>query len=248
MKGQLELLIKLQLFDSAILRAQRIQEEHPQKIMQLEEALEKARKELQSQERQLEKSNKKRIGKEQDLAIEEEKVRKAKERLTAVKTNKEYHAALKEIEAIENQNSKLEEEILIFMEQVDHIKSDLKKKEEHFKRTIKTTEEKKIALEKKLEECTKEIEAQQKVREEVLSQIESELLKQYHRIKQNRADPIVVPVEDSCCQGCHVNLPPQLFNEVKKCQTIIKCPHCSRILYWKKNHEAASLALQPQPQ
>ena len=103
MKGQLELLIKLQLFDSAILSAQRIQEEHPQKIMQLEEALEKERKELQSQEMQLEKSKKKRTGKEQDLAIEEEKVRKARERLTAVKTNKEYQAALKEIEAIENQ-------------------------------------------------------------------------------------------------------------------------------------------------
>lgn len=245
LKGQLELLIKLQLFDSAILKAQKIQEEHPQRITQLEEALEKESKELQSQEKQWEEGKKKRIGKEQDLAIEEEKVRKAKERLTAVKTNKEYHASLKEIEVIENRNSKLEEEILLFMEQSDQIKSNLEKMGEHFKRTTKTTKEERIELENKLEECTKEIEVQQKMREELLSQIEPELLNQYHKIKQSRADLIVVPVEDSCCQGCHMNIPPQLFNEVKKCHTITKCPHCSRILYWGKNHEATSPVLQP---
>lgn len=243
MKEQLELLIKLQTFDLAILRAQRTQEEHPQMIKQLEEVLEKERKELQSKEKQLEEIKKKRVGREQDLAISEEKVRKAKERLTAVKTNKEYQASLKEIEVIENQNSKLEEEILIFMEQSDQIMSNLEKTEEHFKLTMKKTEEKKSELEKKLEEYTKGIEEWQKMREELLSQIESELLDQYQRIKQKRTEPIVVPVEESCCQGCHMNIPPQLFNEIKKCKTIIKCPHCSRILYWEKNHQAASLAL-----
>jgi predicted nucleic acid-binding Zn-ribbon protein len=243
LKEQLELLIKLQMYDSVLFRAQMIQEEHPQKIKQLEEALEQERKELQSKEKQLEEIKKKRIGKEQDLAIEEEKVRKAKERLTAVKTNKEYQAALKEIEAIEKQNSRLEEEVLIFMEQSDNILKNLKKMEEHFKLTMKKTEEKKIELENTLEKCTEEIEEQQKVKEELLSKIESKLLDQYQKIKQKRADPIIVPVEDSCCQGCHMNIPPQLFNEIKKCQTIIKCPHCNRILYWEKNHEATSLTL-----
>jgi len=228
--------------DSAIIRAQRIQEEHPQRIKQLEETLEKERKELHSKEKQLEEIKKKRIGKEQDLAIAEEKAGKAKEKLSSVKTNKEYQAALKEIEVIEMQNSKLEEEILILMEHSDHIKRTLENTEEHFKLIMKKTEEKKRELEKKSEECTKGIEERKKMREEFLSHIESKLLNQYQRIKQKRADPIVVPVEDSCCQGCHMNIPPQLFNEIKKCQTIIKCPHCSRILYWKKNHEAASLA------
>ena len=40
MKGQLELLIKLQMLDSAITKAQRVQEEHPKKITHLEETLE----------------------------------------------------------------------------------------------------------------------------------------------------------------------------------------------------------------
>ena len=248
MKNQLELLVKLQTYDLAILKAQQIQEEHPQRITQLEEALEKEKKELQSKEKQSEEIKKNRIGKEQSLAIEEEKVKKAKERLTSVKTNKEYQASLKEIEAIEKRNSKIEEEILIIMEENDRLKVDLEKMEADFKLTLGKAEEEKAALEKQIEECTKDIEEKQKMKEELVPQIKSELLDIYKKIKQKRTEITVVPVENSCCQGCHMNIPPQLFNEVKKCKTIIKCPHCSRILYWKKNHEIISGTIQPQPQ
>ena len=248
MKNQLELLVKLQTCDLAILKAQKMQEEHPQRIKQLEDALEKERKEFESKEKQLEEVKKKRIGKEQALAIEEEKVRKARERLTAVKTNKEYQASLKEIETIEKQNLKIEEEILVTMEESDQIERNLEKIKSQFKLTVEKTEEEKEALEKQIEECKKEIEEQKKVNDEIVSQIKSESLDIYKKIKQKRSELTVVPVEDSCCQGCHMNIPPQMFNEVKKCQTIIKCPHCSRILYWKKNHEAVSEVTQPQPQ
>ena len=234
--------------DLTILKAQRIQEEYPQRIKQLEETLEREIKEFRSKEKQLEEIRKKRTGKEQDFTIEEDKVKKAKERLTEVKTNKEYQAALKQIEVAENRNSKLEEEILIIMEESDYLKRNLEKAETHCKLTVEKTEEEKRRLEKIIEDCTQEIKEQQAMKEELVSQIKTEFLSLYQKIKQKRAEPIVVPVEDSCCQGCHVNIPPQLFNEVKKCKTIIKCPHCSRILYWKKNHEAVSGILQPQPQ
>lgn len=248
MKHQLELLVKLQTCDLAILKAQKIQEEHPQKITQLEEALEKEKKELQSKEKQLEEIKKKRIGKEQSLAIEEEKVKKARERLTSVKTNKEYQASLKEIEAIEKQNSKIEEEILVIMEDNDQLNVDLEKMEANFKLMMKQTEEKKTALKKQIEACTNEIEEKQKIKELLVPQIQSELMDIYKKIKQKRTEITVVPVEDSCCHGCHMNIPTQLFNEVMKCKRIITCPHCSRILYWKKNHDLISGTIQPQPQ
>jgi len=169
-------------------------------------------------------------------------------RLTSVKTNKEYKASLKETESIEKQNAKIEETILIIMEETDQLKVNLKKMEADFKLTVEKAEEEKAALEKQMEECTKEIEEKQKMKEELVPQIKSELLDIYKKVKQKRTEITVVPVEDSCCQGCHMNIPPQLFNEVKKCKTIIKCPHCSRILYWEKNHEIISGVIQPQPQ
>ncbi|MEE9535799.1 MAG: C4-type zinc ribbon domain-containing protein, partial [Desulfobacterales bacterium] len=33
------------------------------------------------------------------------------------------------------------------------------------------------------------------------------------------------------CQGCNVNIPPQLYNELQRFDTLMFCPHCQRIIY-----------------
>ena len=246
MKTQLELLVKLQSCDSAISKAQLIQENHPREIKRLEETLEKNRAEFNSQSQHMEEIKKKRISKEQDLALEEEKVQKARQRLATVKTNKEYQASLKEIESTERSNLKIEEEILVIMEEADTLKEKQKQVEEQLNLVEKEAAEQKRVLEGQLKECSEEIEAKQNEKEQYSSQIKENVLDIYHRVKQKRPELTVVPVENSCCMGCHVNIPPQLFNEVKTCQKIITCPHCSRILYWKQNHETLPGTLQPE--
>ena len=246
MKTQLELLVQLQSCESAISKAQRIQDNHPREIQRLEEILEKSRAEFDSQAQHMEEIKKKRLSKEQDLALEEEKVQKARQRLATVKTNKEYQASLKEIESNESSNAKIEEEILIIMEEADALTEKQREVEEQFKLVEKETIEKKKVLEAQLKECSEEIEAQQSEKERYQSQIKEDVLELYHRVKKKRPEFTVVPVENSCCLGCHMNVPPQLFNEVKTCQKIIACPHCSRILYWKQNHETLSATLQPE--
>lgn len=246
MKAQLELLVRLQSCDSAILGAERIQGNHPREIARLEEALEREREELREEEKKLEAVKQRRITKEKELALEEEKVDKSKQRLTAVKTNKEYQAALKEIEAIERQNALIEEEILTIMEEADTLKAHHEKSKADFTLRERDTEEKKRELEKQLEACTQTIDEQQQMKEGFIAQINPEVLDRYQRIKQQKPELTVVAVENSCCLGCNMNIPPQLFNEVKKCQKIIVCPHCSRILYWEKNHEPVSESPQPE--
>ena len=246
MKTQLELLVQLQSCDSAISQAQLIHDNHPREIKRLEEALEKSRTEFDSHAQHMEEIKKKRISKEQDLALEEEKVQKARQRLATVKTNKEYQASLKEIEAIESSNSKIEEEILVIMEEADTLTEKQTQVEEQFKIAEKEIIEKKKVLEAQLKECSEEIEAKQSEKERYLPQIKDDVLNIYHRVKRKRPEFTVVPVENSCCMGCHMNIPPQLFNEVKTCEKIIACPHCSRILYWKQNHETLSAPLQPE--
>ena len=246
MKTQLELLVQLQSCDSAISQAQLIHDNHPREIKRLEETLEKSRAEFDSHAQHMEEIKKKRVSKEQDLAIEEEKVQKARQRLATVKTNKEYQASLKEIEAIESSNSKIEEEILVIMEEADALTEKQTQVEEQFKIAEKEIIEKKKVLEAQLKECSEEIEAKQSEKEQYLPQIKKDVLDSYYRVKKKRPEFTVVPVENSCCMGCHMNVPPQLFNEVKTCQKIIACPHCSRILYWKQNHETLSATLQPE--
>jgi hypothetical protein len=244
LKKQLELLVKLQECDSAIHKARRMQENHPRLIAQLEETLAREREALRQQEKLLEDARKKRVQKEQELTLNEDKVQKAKQHLTAVKTNKEYQAAIKEIELIQQGNARIEEAILTIMEEAERLVSQKADGEERFNRKAAEAEEGKGVLESQLAACAQEIAEHERLKITVISQIQTELLDLYHRIKQKRPELTVVAVENSCCMGCHMNIPPQLFNEIKTCQKIITCPHCNRILFWEKNHETAAGTLQ----
>ena len=44
----------------------------------------------------------------------------------------------------------------------------------------------------------------------------------------------VVPVVKGVCQGCHMSIPPQLFNLLQRGTTMETCPTCNRIIYWSE--------------
>ena len=74
-------------------------------------------------------------------------------------------------------------------------------------------------------------------REAVVKQLESNLYKLYSTLKEKRRGVGVVSVKQEICQGCFVNVPPQLFIEVQKNNAVVRCPNCNRILYWEGNGE-----------
>jgi predicted nucleic acid-binding Zn-ribbon protein len=41
-----------------------------------------------------------------------------------------------------------------------------------------------------------------------------------------------VPAVNSICNGCNVNIPPQMYNELQRCKSVKLCPNCQRIIYW----------------
>jgi hypothetical protein len=47
----------------------------------------------------------------------------------------------------------------------------------------------------------------------------------------------MVSARNETCQGCFVNVPPQMFIEVQKNNSLVRCPNCNRILYWDGNGE-----------
>jgi len=74
--------------------------------------------------------------------------------------------------------------------------------------------------------------AQKKERNELLIQsCDKAILGHYQKLIQKGNGLAVVSVVDGICQGCHLNIPPQLYNEVLKQKELITCPFCHRILY-----------------
>lgn len=204
----------------------------PERIAHMEQDIEAMQQKVSKEKEILEEFEKERKRKEKDLESEKEKLKKFESRLYEVKTNKEYQALLKEIEAAKQSNDKEEEEIIEIMVKIEDLKKD-------FESTSKLLKEKGHVVEaekkKLLEEMTvidKVIVDLRQQRDNLLSIVDGTLRDTYNMLISKRGGRAVVNVKNGVCLGCFMNIPPQLFIEATKNKRLILCPSCNRILYF----------------
>lgn len=233
MREQLELLWELQKIDLTLKRIKEERDRFPKEMKKLDERQNIEKEKIQKEREKIESLEKERRQKERNLNTEQEKIKRAEGRMFEVKTNKEYQALLSEIEAIKETTSREEEEILQILEEIDELKKNLLKREKEVTTTLEKIERERKKIQEKMDQG-EGLWKEQKERREVLSkQLESGLFKLYNTLKEKRQGLGVVNVKGETCQGCFVNIPPQMFIEVQKTNALIRCPNCNRILYWE---------------
>lgn len=94
--------------------------------------------------------------------------------------------------------------------------------------------EKKDSLIAEQNQILEEVKAQ---RDELSKDLSKNLLFKFERIIRNKGGVGVVPIHGIICQGCHMELPQQFANDVRKDEDIHFCPYCSRILYYEESEE-----------
>ena len=235
MNEQLEHIIELQQIDLKFLEKKRIIGEIPSKITKAELPLKESQKAYDKIKQRLDTLEKKKRDKERELDDIHEKIKKLKARIKEIKTNKEYQAHLKEIESVEKERYAAEDEILIVMEEIDSTSKQTGLEEEK----LKTEKDKIEVLKKKLEEEMLEVEKEllplKEKRTKIIDTIDKELYDQYMTLIESYNGVAVTEVKEEICQGCNMNIPPQLFAEIRKNEEIIHCPQCRRILYYKNS-------------
>ena len=235
MRKQLELLWELQRIDLALRDLMEERERYPKEMKRMDERCRIEKERIQKEREKVELLEKDRRQKEHHLTAEQDKIKKTEGRMFEVKTNKEYQAVLTEIEGIKEGSSREEEEILRLLDEIDETKKSLARWEKETAVSLEKIEAERKVLEGKITRddagCKKQIER----REVLAKQIESRLFKLYDTLKEKRRGVGVVNVKNETCQGCFLNIPPQMYIEVQKNNTLIQCPHCNRILYWDGN-------------
>jgi predicted nucleic acid-binding Zn-ribbon protein len=204
-------------------------------MKKLDEKQKVERERIEKEKEKVDSLEKTRRQKEGQLNLEQEKIKRAEGKMLEVKTNKEYQALLSEIDAMKEANSRMEEEILRVMDEIDELKKDLSKREKDARVTLEKIEAERKELQEKMAHDEKVWDVQMERREVLSKQIESKLVKLYNTLKEKRQGVGVVSVKHETCQGCYVNVPPQMFIEVQKNNALVRCPHCNRILYWEGN-------------
>ena len=240
MKEQILLLIELQRCDLEMKETKIKNEKLPDKIVELDTEFQYLEGKVEEEERRFEELNMTHREEEESLKRGIENLKKTKNRLLDVKTNKEYHAILKEIEIFEKKNSEIEDRIIYVLEEIDDVREGLKSKEEELNAYRLKYEKERSEIEKEINSVDSELLACQEKIDDVREKIDADFIKKYEIIKERRNDIAVISVRNGICGGCHVNIPPQMYNELQKSEDLMLCPNCNRIIYWSdisKNSE-----------
>jgi predicted nucleic acid-binding Zn-ribbon protein len=231
----ISLLRKLQDIDSRILEKSLFIEKVPARIHEVDEPLKQANVELEKIRQNNEVLLKKRREKEKILEEVGERIKKMKSRVTDIKTNKEYQAHLKEIESSEAEIAKIEEEILFVMEDLDNTAKVRKEREEKVGRETEKVNAFKKQLDREIEEHRKELSLLKEERAQMGRRIDPEVYSLYMKLLDTGNGVAVTRTKNEICLGCNMNIPPQLFVEIKKKEEIFQCPQCRRILYYDED-------------
>lgn len=242
-----KLLIELQEIDSAIIGKADILEVLPKKVSSVEQPLRDAQSSYEKLKQRCEVFVKKKKEKEQALDDVNEKIKKLKSRVSEIKTNKEYQAHLKEIEAAEKERGAVEDEILSLMETLDAANKDLGGQGVKVKAEEGRIEAFRQETQREAREIEKELGELRSHRTALINRIDKELYSLYSKLFDTKRGLAVVETRDEVCQGCNMNIPPQLFVEIKKNERIIQCPQCTRILYAASSRSAEEVPDSSEP-
>lgn len=237
MQENIRLLIELQGADSTIIRKKAAIDSLPSKLSSVENSFKETRFLYEKEKQKCELLEKKKKDKERAIEDINEKIKKIKARASDIKTNKEYQAHLKEIETIEKERYAIEDEILSAMEAIEAAAKEVKAEELKMSAEKDKVERFRKEVEKETAEAEKEIGELQVKRIAIADKIDPDVYSNYMALLEKCNGLAVVEARDEICQGCNMNIPPQMFVELKKNIEIIQCQQCDRILYWKGRGE-----------
>jgi len=235
---QINRLIDLQSVDSDIFRLKRERESKPKLIEDLEIRRDEEQAAVKAIEEKARANQVKRKERELDLQAKEENIKKLQAQLYQLKTNKEYQSMQQEIEGQKADKSRIEDDILVLMEESEFLSKEMEKEKSLFTEADKRLGDDRKKIESEIASLDNEIAALSSKRGELAALVDHKVLGHYDKVLSGRDGLAIVPVKNKACQGCFMNLPPQVINEIKMGDKIITCESCARILYIEKEIDA----------
>ena len=232
MQPDLERLIRLQSFQNAADDARQRIASIPSQLDALDARLSEHRAALDTAKERLNDNQTARRVFEKDLAAAQGRLSKFKEQLMAVKTNKEYQAIQKEIAGAEQQVQSFEERILESMLEGDDLGGGVQEAASALASAEAEITSARNSIEADRRRLESEAERAIGARELLAQDIATSALALFEKIAKQRKGIAVVEARDGLCSSCHVRLRPQVFNDVRRNDSLIQCESCSRLLHF----------------
>lgn len=230
MRDQLKALEALQKIDLQIAELLKGGAENPKRLAELESQLGAARGAVEAERKKLAELERQKKALEEQLAADKDKVKKWEARLTEQRSTREYSALAREIDIAKKQNETAGEEVVELARQGEVTRKVVAERETAFK----AAEAALVAQMQQIREDMSDIDSRRQnldeKRADAARSVPAATLRRYDII-QKRRSMALAPVIGGACQGCHMNVQPQLYNELRTNARLDVCQSCGRMIY-----------------
>ena len=234
MNEQIDILIKLQKIETETSRISVILKSVSEKADELDTKLSVSEQTLEAESSLLDELRKKYRSYEADVKDNIFNIEKNQENLRSIKTNEGYQLLLRTIDDLKAKNSKFEDEMIACLNQTEEAeKSIASKKDEYLQLKDQTAVEKHTIKQKSAREKKKLAKLHTEWRT-FSERMDPRLLKKINMVKEMTGRSAIARVKDAICEGCNMNIPPQMYNDLQRLDKLESCPYCQRIIYWEK--------------
>ena len=165
------------------------------------------------------------------MNLERDNIERSEGRLPQIKTQKEYVAVLKEIDTAKKLSKELQAKIDAKNESLTSLVGDKAEKDEALAASSEQANARCAEIDVSLETVAGKLAEMDRQRDILMEELPKSLRKRYELLMTRRGGVAVVEARGGACLGCHMHLPPQLFNSLFIVNEIQSCPHCNRLLF-----------------
>jgi uncharacterized protein len=233
LRAQIDILAALQIVDREIREHAAVKHGLLGELHEKQRFIQERKQEIEALAAACAAKEKLRQEKERLLHDESQKATDKRMRMNRIKNVKELQALQREIDQIRQSNGEAEEGLLNMMVEIDGLKGEIKAKQETLLAAQQDWQQKQEALQAQIAAIDQAVDKASIRRQSIAEEIDATLMSRYELIFSRRGGTAVVEVTGGICQGCYMNIPPQLWNEIIRSEKVNLCPSCQRILHYK---------------
>lgn len=166
-----------------------------------------------------------------------QQIERSREKLQRSRNEREQNAAQREVEELRKLHRDREEELERLTSASDAARASIEDTEQKRGVITSSIEGSQEGITTSIESLEADKKARLAQRAEVVKKLPSTLYRRYEQVRTRR--PVAIAkTHDGTCLGCHLSLPPMMFQKMRRQEEFEQCPQCRRIIYYVPPAEA----------
>ena len=162
-----------------------------------------------------------------------------------IKTHREYEILDKQISEAQSREEEIRKNLQHEERTLEELKDNLSGDEELIKNQEAEVEEIKAKNDANMENYQRTLAELQEQEQEASKDMENEIVYKFQRIVQRNQKGIVA-LKGNICEGCLMILPFQFATEVRRGDSVLFCPYCSRVIYYDETLDNEDNEISPE--